>query len=112
MEIKILGITDPEGESVNITILGITSDEPTTSVAGAGKDKDEGPDGKGIDTSTAQVRSERSGTMNGRVYEIIFKAVDSQAAVTIGSVKVSVPFSMDGNPAIDDGQNFDATKIN
>ena len=61
-------LSDADGDPVTITITGITQDEPTNGLG----DGDTSPDGKGIGTSTASVRAERSGKANGRVYIIYF----------------------------------------
>lgn len=111
VDVKILGITDPDGDSVKIKITKITSDEPTASIDGAGGN-DSAPDAFGIGTNTASLRAERSGKGNGRVYEITFAAIDAKGGEAIGTVKVGVPHDMDGKPAVDDGQLYDATKMN
>ncbi|HEY9206240.1 MAG TPA: hypothetical protein VIO58_09995 [Candidatus Methanoperedens sp.] len=114
VDINIVGVTDPNGDLVTITITGITSDEPTSSIGGAGGDK--APDAKGIGTDIASIRSERSGKGNGRVYEVSFVADDGKGGVTKGSVFVQVPHDQSdgcGDPdIINDGQLYDATKIN
>ncbi|MCK4736855.1 MAG: hypothetical protein KAT65_30655, partial [Methanophagales archaeon] len=61
VDITIEGVTDPDGDSVTINITGITSDEPTASIKGAGGDK-HAPDASGVGTDTAILRAERSGT--------------------------------------------------
>jgi len=114
VDINIVGVTDPNDDPVTITITGITSDEPTSSINGAGGDK--APDANGVGTNTASIRSERSGTGNGRVYEVSFVADDGKGGVTKGSVFVQVPHDQSdgcGNPEIiNDGQLYDATQIN
>jgi hypothetical protein len=111
VDITIEGVTDPDGDDVTITITGITSDEPTATIEGAGGDK-HAPDAGGVGTETASVRAERSGTGNGRVYEITFVARDG-IAETEGSVSVKVPHDQRGDcESIDSGQNYDATEIN
>lgn len=120
VDIAIEGVTDPDGDEVTITITGITSDEPTDSIDGAG---DDAPDASGVGTDTASLRAERSGTGetgkgnmefgNGRVYEITFVASDGQGGETTGSVFVKVPHDQKGDClSIDDGQDYDATLIN
>jgi hypothetical protein len=114
VDITILGVTDPDGDLVSITITGITSDEPTASIKGAGGDK-HAPDADGVGTDTASLRAERSGTGNGRVYEITFVASDGKGGETEGSVTVCVPHDYRGKCTcgnIDDGQIYDATQIN
>ena len=113
VDITIEGVTDPDGDVVTITITNITSDEPTASIKGAGGDK-HAPDASGVGTDTASLRAERSGTGNGRVYEITFVASDG-IAETVGNVTVCVPHDYRGKCVcgnIDDGQIYDATEIN
>jgi len=47
--INILGVTDPDGEPVTLTITSITSDEATASEKGAG-DPSNAPDASGVGT--------------------------------------------------------------
>jgi hypothetical protein len=103
--IQILGVTDPEGDPVSITVTGITQDEPTNGLG----DGDTSPDGFGVGTSRPQVRAERAGNGNGRVYVISFRAEDGQGGSCTGSVKVTVSHDKKSE-AVDDGQSYDSTK--
>jgi len=104
--ISVTGITDPDGDTVTLTVTKITQDEP---VNGLG-DGDTSPDGFGVGTSQAQVRAERSGTGNGRVYAITLKADDGKGGTCNATVDVGVPHDQGkGSVPIDDGQNFDST---
>ena len=68
------------------------------------------PDGFGVGTPQAQVRAERSGTGNGRVYTITYRADDGKGGTCSATVKVGVPHDQGGSIVpIDDGQNFDST---
>ena len=80
VDITIEGIVDPDGDAVTIMITGITDDE--------GSDP---TDVGGIGTSTAQVRAQRDGKGNGRVYTISFTASDGQGGEASGAVEVTVP---------------------
>jgi hypothetical protein len=112
VDITIEGVTDPDGDDVTITITGITSDEPTATIGGAGGDK-HAPDAYGVGTETASVRAERSGTGDGRVYNITFDASDGKGEPVEGTVQVKVPHDQRGDcESIDSGQNYDATEIN
>jgi len=101
--ITILGLTDPDGDPVTITIDSIFQDEPV----GKGVHS---PDGKGIGTSIAEVRAERNPMKNGRVYHIFFTASDGQGGFCSGEVLVGVPINM-GNKKVplDDGALYDST---
>ena len=113
VNVNILGVTDPDGDPVTITIDSITSDEPTASDKGSGGKK-HSPDASGVGTDTASVRAERSGKGDGRVYQINFTANDGNGGIALGSVEVSVPHdkSLKDCLAIDSGQDYDATQIN
>jgi hypothetical protein len=104
--IQILGVTDPEGDPISITVTGITQDEPTNGLG----DGDTSPDAVGVGTSQVQVRAERAGSGNGRVYVISFHAGDGQGGTCAGSVKVTVPHDKGKGEAVDDGQSYDSTK--
>jgi hypothetical protein len=108
VSIMILNVTSPHGEPVKITITGIWQDEPTTGAVGSSGEKS--PDGLGIGTSIAQVRSERDGTGDGRVYHIYFTADDGHGGISDGQVLVSVPHDQSGKPALDEGSLYDSTK--
>lgn len=104
--VSIMGVTDPENDPVTIAVTSIHQDEPTNGLG----DGDTSPDGFGVGEALAQLRRERSGTGNGRVYIIGFSAVDDQGGSCEGQVIVGVPH--DPNPeaeAIDDGLRFDST---
>lgn len=104
--VSILGVTDPDGDPVAITITGIYQDEP---VNGLG-DGDTAPDGWGVGSVQAQIRAERSGTGNGRVYAIGYTASDGIGGVCTGVVNVSVNKSQGKKgAAINNGTIFDAT---
>jgi len=106
VSITINGITDPDGDSVVVRVTGITQDEPVNGIG----DGNTSPDGLGIDSTQAQVRSERSGKGNGRVYQVSFTAEDGQGGSCSGAVHVGVPHDLGkGATPIDDGQNYDST---
>ena len=105
-DIGISGISDPDGDQLSISINSIFQDE-AVNARGSGNTA---PDGQGIGTSSAQIRAERAGTGNGRVYHIGFSASDNQGNSCSGTVKVGVPKNKGKQSvAIDDGRNFDST---
>ena len=106
VDISINGVTDPDGDPVTITVDAITQDEPNSGVG----DGDQSPDGAGVGTDTAQIRAERDGTSDGRVYVISFSADDGNGGTCNGSVQVGVPHDQSGDPALDSGQNFVSTQ--
>ncbi len=110
--INILGVTDPDGDPVTITIDSILQDEPVDTFG----DGSFSPDGQGIGTDTAQVRAERSGSKkvpgNGRVYHIFFTADDGKGGACTGEVLVGVPHDQGQQSVpIDDGALFDSTVV-
>jgi uncharacterized repeat protein (TIGR01451 family) len=106
VEVEIIGIVNPEGDPLIITIDAITQDE---AVNGKG-DGNTFPDGLGVGTTTASVRAERQGNGNGRVYEISFSATNAVGSACSGSVQVCVPHDKRvGNECVDDGQLYDST---
>jgi uncharacterized repeat protein (TIGR01451 family) len=54
----------------------------------------------GADCRSVQLRAERSGTGDGRVYTVTLLLRDSGGAVTRADFQVSVPHSQDGDPAV------------
>jgi len=102
--ISINGVTDPDGDPVSTVVNYIKQDEP---VNGLG-DGDTSPDGT---ISPLQVRAERSGTANGRVYQIGFTAEDGKGGQCSGTVTVCVPHDQGkGKVCIDDGAKYDSTQ--
>jgi hypothetical protein len=100
--VSIVGVTDPDDDTVTIAITDITQDEPVNALG----DGDTGPDGF-LEAGTALVRAERAGAGNGRVYRLVFMASDGQNGTCTGTVTVAVPPSMrPGTLAIDDGQRY------
>ncbi len=105
-EIRIDNVTDPDDDSFVIRIDAITQDEP---VSGP-NDGATAPDGSGIGTHVSELRAERAGDGNGRVYRIQFTAEDTQGDSCTGAVYVGVPHDQRGQTVpVDDGQNYDAT---
>jgi hypothetical protein len=104
--ISILGVTDPDGDTLTITIDSIWQDE-AVNAKGSGNTA---PDGRGVGTNTAEVRAERVGGGNGRVYHIGFTADDGNGGVCTGDVQVGVPHDKGkGATPVDDGALYDST---
>ncbi|MEO8436717.1 MAG: SBBP repeat-containing protein [Pyrinomonadaceae bacterium] len=102
--VSILGVTDPDGNTVTVQIDRITQDEPTN---GTG-DGDACPDAQGVGTATAKLRAERSGNGNGRVYTIFFSARDGRGGSCQSSVKVCVPHNPNSS-CTEDAPKLDST---
>jgi hypothetical protein len=101
--ISITGVSDPDGDLLTITITSIFQDEPV----GRGVHS---PDGRGIGTSSAEVRAEREQNGDGRVYHIYFTATDPYGGTCSSEVKVGVPPDQGGLiEPIDGGPLYDST---
>jgi hypothetical protein len=87
VSIDVLGITDPVGGPITVSIDGVFQDEP---VNGKG-DGNTSPDAEGIGTGAASVRAERAGKGNGRVYTVFFTASNDGGSQCNGSATVGVP---------------------
>ena len=79
----------------------MSSDEP--------EDNPSGGDGTTLndiviapDCKSVQLRSERDGNLDGRVYTITFKVTDSFGNTATATVKISVPTNLN-TPAVDSG---------
>jgi hypothetical protein len=58
------------------------------------------------DCRSVQLRAERDGNGDGRVYTITFKVTDSSGNVGTATARVSVPLSQGSGPAIDSGVHY------
>jgi hypothetical protein len=96
--VTLSGATDPDGDKTTLTITGVTQDEALNGLG----DGDTAPDAATVAGSTDQVqlRAERSGTGDGRVYRISFTVSDGKDKCT-GTVLVGVPHDQSGDPAVD-----------
>jgi CSLREA domain-containing protein len=104
--VDILGVTDADGDPIIITIDSIFQDEPV----GQGSNS---PDGLGVGTATAQVRAERAGNGDGRVYHVGFTAADGQGGMCSTTLRLPVvDHDQRGEEIdlIDDGPNYDSTE--
>ena len=105
--ISVGGVFGLDSTPAEILVTGIEQDEP---VNGLG-DGDTSPDGFGVGTDLPQVRRERSGLEDGRIYFISFDASDaSSTASCAGLVTVGIPHDQgQGSTPIDSGVRFDST---
>src|SRR5436190_6048759 len=95
------------GLSVNdVVISQVTSDEPENS----------GEDGNtlndiviGDGCKSVQLRAERKGGGNGRVYTITFSVRDSSGNVATATARILVPKRQGGGSAVDDGPHYTVT---
>ena len=94
----------------SVVITSVSSDEPEDNLLGA--------DGSTLndiviapDCKSVQLRSERDGDLNGRVYTITFKVSDSQGNTTTVTATVTIPVNQSGPVAVDDGPGAGYTVI-
>ncbi len=102
--ITVKGLTTADGGTITTVIRSIYQDEYTDGLG----DGDTPIDGFGVGTSTAQVRAERSGSLDGRVYYIGFTATTAGGSCN-GIVTVGVPHYQ-GHAAVGEGAKYDSTK--
>lgn len=84
----------------NVVIEKVTSDEPDNGT-GDGDTANDIVIAAGC--KSVQLRAERSGSGNGRVYNVTLRVSDSSGNVTRAIFKVTVPHSNNGSPAVDSG---------
>jgi len=87
----------------SVKILSASSDEPDDADADGSTINDIVI---AVDCHSVQLRSERKGNGNGRVYTVTFKVTDASGNVGTATAKVTVPKSQNGTPAGDDGPSF------
>ena len=88
--ITLSGGTDPDGDPVSLTVIGVTQDELLDAKgSGDGKTK---PDAKLAGApNKVYVRAERAAKGNGRVYRISFTGSDGKGGQCSGTLTVGVP---------------------
>jgi cysteine-rich repeat protein len=104
VSVGIVGVTDPDGDPLIVSVIAIGQDEPIDSTG----DGATCPDGIGVGLDRVSLRSERSGQGDGRFYHVAFQAVDRCDAVCTGEVTVTVRHDQspkktpgDGGPLFD-----------
>jgi hypothetical protein len=98
---------DEYGKPLEVTIKKVTQDEPLN---GRGDGNTE-PDARWVHAykDRVQVRAERSGQGDGRVYRITFTATDSKCRTCTGTVLVGVPHDQGGHSTpVDSGYVYDS----
>ena len=109
-KVFISGVTDPDGDQVRVMLRPyIRQDEPAKGL----ETDDLSPDVKIISRfeNFLELRAERSGTANGRVYHIGFTAQDDKGGSCEGVVKVCVPHDQgQQKTCVDDGPLYDSLK--
>jgi hypothetical protein len=92
-------VPDADGDVVTTTITAVTQDEALNS----GGDGNTTPDAAWVagHSDQVQVRAERSGQGDGRVYRISVTATDGKETCSGGTTYVGVPHDQSGPPAVD-----------
>jgi len=92
----------------SVVIASVSSDEP--------EDSPSGGDGTTLndiviapDCKSVQLRRERDGNLNGRVYTITFSVADSQGNTTTATVTVTVPVNKNGTAVNGPGPGYSVT---
>jgi hypothetical protein len=91
-------VPDADGDTVTTTVTAVTQDEALN----GGGDGDTSPDAAWVagHANQVQVRAERSGLGDGRVYRISVTATDGKETCSGGLAYVSVPHDQSGPPAV------------
>jgi hypothetical protein len=85
--VRILPPADPDGDGVEVTITGVTQDEPPT-----GRGDTTSPDAALTrDPARVLLRAERAARGDGRVYHVSITAADDRGGECQESVDVAVP---------------------
>ena len=87
----------------SVVIVSVSSDEPDDADADGHTINDIVI---GSDCKSVQVRAERKGDSNGRVYVVNLKVTDTGGNVSTATATVSVPNSQNGSVAINSGPSF------
>ena len=96
---------DPTVDISDVVIAKVTSDEKEN---GNGDGNTLNDITIAADCKSVQLRSERDGSSNGRVYTIFFSVRDTAGNTTTASTKVIVPKNYNGT-AVDDGPKYTVT---
>jgi hypothetical protein len=104
VEVGVAGVVSPGGGPVEVTITGVTQDEPVNATGDGNTEPD-----AAIAGGTAALRAERSGGGDGRVYHLSFTA-SSGGQSCAGAVAVCVPHDQgQGASCVDQGPLYDST---
>jgi hypothetical protein len=94
--------TDVCDDDVSVEFTYAASDEPVN----ANGDGNSEPDIVFSDCGNVEIRSERQGGSNGRVYTFGWRAADDAGNETVGECWVTVVHDQSGRESIDDGENY------
>src|SRR2546422_1473552 len=100
--VGIEGVTDPDGDPVNVVIKEVHQDEPLTSQGNSCGDA------RGVGSSSVFLAATRAGSGDGRVYHLFLEADDGRGGSCSATVRVCVPHDQGKNEGIDQGPQFDS----
>jgi hypothetical protein len=112
IQVYIAGVIDKENNT-HITINSVTQDEPTNGLGDGDTRIDAFIHHYTDKDDTVDLRAERSGKGDGRVYKITFTASDPETTALgnspTGTIKVIVPHDKKTDNAIESGGMYDST---
>ncbi|HEX6676304.1 MAG TPA: vWA domain-containing protein [Actinomycetes bacterium] len=96
--VTVSGATDPDADPLTTKVTGVTQDEPLNGLG----DGDTSPDAATVagHPNQVQLRAERSGTGDGRVYKVAVTVSDGHLTCS-RTLTVGVPHDQSGPPAVD-----------
>jgi len=101
--VQLSGATDPDGDMIELSVTGVTQDEPVT-----GSGDPTAPDARLMPAGDqVDLRAERNPHGDGRVYRIAFEASDGRGGVCSGHVRVEVPRHQ-ARPAVESPDRYDS----
>jgi hypothetical protein len=102
--VTINGVTDADGDPVNVVVNEIRQDEQPQFRTPAGTCGD----ASGVGTSTVSLAARRLGGGDGRVYHLFMKADDGRGGTCQKTVQVCVPHDQGKGSCVDQGALFDS----
>ena len=104
--VALAGASDVDGDRTTLSVTAVVQDEP---VDGTG-DGDTAPDAVvSPGSSSVEVRAERAGTGDGRVYDVAYTVSDEAGGTCSGTVVVTVPHRQSGAGAFRSPLAVDST---
>lgn len=103
--VTISGVTDADGDPVNVIVSEVRQDEQPL----FGKPANTCGDATGVGTSSVSLAARRNGNGDGRVYHLMVTASDGRGGTCQKTVNVCVPHDQgNGSSCVDQGPLFDS----
>ena len=108
-DVAIRGVSDPDGDPVQLVVDAVFQDEPVSSLACGFT----APDALGVGSDRVKLRAESRERGDGRVYHLAFSAGDGHGGSCSGEVTVCVPRPgwRRSNTCVDQGPLHDSTQV-